>query len=606
MASRKNTSQGSQSPSTLSRKDNIFGITATVSKENCLNAEYSVIIMVDQKEELASLQRMFLTAIEKDGVTASWEEVKSCLKVGCEIKVDVTKCKPFSKTKWLVFGLYLGGSQSVRREESSCLQRMGYSKEFDWIKKNSKQVDSITPSFSSLETKLSNIEESVLNYSNELDNTEKALVEDRESLDKAKMEAMPSVSKIKDSSRLLNETFTFEESVVVSPSTLQNSKCQHQYEVGIVVISVEKQQLQMVGPMNNIWVKIDVDLDCVPVFVARSRVTNFREVKVGFMGTVIMDMCVNCQLDRKVECLTKPMLLWLGEEPDIRGETGVMVWREDEKMLVMVESGQPVMFRDHHNCHNYDKVATDEKLKVWAWGTKLGMCAEGAIWIVQQRDEVNEGIPTSEASLSKEELDISLGTGSVEDEDGDKGSNISFGSVSECCEVDMNKSVNSNLATLLKFSPFKRINIDYPEDSKISYPCSSSLQDEEIEKEFEKVMSANDLGSNHDDLVNKYEDYYRDSQLPNVVQQHVVDIPVSSEKFIDADQCPPPSPQVDLLENPSDVSFNSFFTRRQSSSPLSPIPEEPTENILVFTPISKPGNDSGYNGSFLAGTILRF
>jgi len=613
----------------LPKKDNIFGIPAIVTKEKCLNQEYMVIFMLDNKEEQAFLQRIFLTAIEKDGVAADWEDVKSCLKVGSEIKVDVTQCRSFSSNaKWLVFGLYLGGSQSERRNESPCFQRMNYSKEFDWIQKFSKGVQCEKPSLKSLETKLANIEANVFNYSTELDNTEKALVDDRESLDNAKIEAAQVRLNTKNSPKHMNKTFTLDDSVEKSPSPTRSSReCQHQYEVGIVVISVEEQQLQMVGPMNNIWVKIDVNSDCVPVFVERSRVFNFREVKVGFMGTVIMAVCVNCQLDKKVESLTTPLFLWLGEEPDVRGESGVVVWSEDDKMLVMVDGGQPVMFR---GCGKDEIVATDEKVIVWAWSTRPGMCAEGAIWLLQQSDAENLVVPASEVSLPKVGLDeVSLGTDieSVE-EDHDKSSDISFGSVSECSEIDMNKSVNTNLSTLLKFSPFKRCNISYPED-KNSNPCCSSFHDEEIEREFEEVMSANDLANNLDNLVDKYEDYYQASQAPRVVKRHAVDIPetsekntgntqaprvvkrhavdvpVTSEKNTGNAQCSPLSLQVDLLENPTEVSPPSFFTRRLSSSPLSPIPEETTENGMPSTPLCKSRDDSGYNGSFWSGCNIK-
>lgn len=589
----------------LPKKDNIFGIPAIVTKEKCLNQEYMVIFMLDNKEEQAFLKRIFLTAIEKDGVAADWEDVKSCLKVGSEIKVDVTQCRSFSSNaKWLVFGLYLGGSQSERRNESPCFQRMNYSKEFDWMQKFSKGVQCEKSSLKSLETKLANIEANVFNYSTELDNTEKALLDDRESLDNAKIEAAQVRLSTKNSPKHMNKTFTLDDSVEKSPSPTRSSReCQHQYEVGIVVISVEEQQLQMVGPMNNIWVKIDVNSDCVPVFVERSRVFNFREVKVGFMGTVIMAVCVNCQLDKKVESLTTPLFLWLGEEPDVRGESGVVVWSEDDKMLVMVDGGQPVMFR---GCSKDELVATDEKVIVWAWSTRPGMCAEGAIWLLQQSDAENLLVPASEISLPKVGLDeVSLGTNieSVE-EDHDKSSDISFGSVSECSDIDMNKSVNTNLSTLLKFSPFKRCNISYPED-KNSNPCCSTFHDEAIEREFEEVMSANDLAKNLDNLVDKYEDYYQASQSPRAVKRHAVDIPVTSGKNTGNDQCSPLSLQVGLLENPTEVSPPSFFTRRLSSSPLSPIPEETTENGVPSTSLCKSRDDSGYNGSSWSGCNIK-
>ena len=80
----------------------------------------------------ASLQPTFLTGLEKDGVKTNWDGIRDCLKVGCQVKVDVSRCKD---SKWLVFGLYINERVVLdgNNEYSSDIQRGKYSKEFDWM-----------------------------------------------------------------------------------------------------------------------------------------------------------------------------------------------------------------------------------------------------------------------------------------------------------------------------------------------------------------------------------------------------------------------------------------------------------------------------------------
>ena len=89
----------------------------------------------------------------------------------------------------------------------------------------------------------------------------------------------------------------------------------------------------------------------------------------------------------------------------------------------------------------------------------------------------------------------------------EKDSDISFGSISECSEIDRNKSLNSNLSTLLNFTPFKRYNFSGNRED-----LESSFQWEDVEKEFQQVLLANDLNDDFDELVNEYEDFYSVSQ----------------------------------------------------------------------------------------------
>ena len=131
------------------------------------------------------------------------------------------------------------------------------------------------------ESKLADIEDNMLSFRTELANVERELVEDRESLDIAKI----------DSSIQMNQTFTLEESILCISLSLCSSGCEHQYEVGVVVISVSEDFLQMVGPLNDIWVKMDVHSNHAPVFLVKSRVLDFNDVKVGDIGTVVVGIC---------------------------------------------------------------------------------------------------------------------------------------------------------------------------------------------------------------------------------------------------------------------------------------------------------------------------
>ena len=281
----------------------------------------------------ASLQPTFLTGLEKDGVKTNWDGIRDCLKVGCQVKVDVSRCKD---SKWLVFGLYINERVVLdgNNEYSSDIQRGKYSKEFDWMHHFPLGLDVKSSPLNRFESKLADIEDNMLSFRTELANVERELVEDRESLDIAKI----------DSSIQMNQTFTLEESILGISLSLCSSGCEHQYEVGVVVISVSEDFLQMVGPLNDIWVKMDVHSNHAPVFLVKSRVLDFNDVKVGDIGTVVVGICEKCQLDKEGESQMPHLALWLGQDPDIRGANGVVVWSENETMLVQVQDGPPVMF----------------------------------------------------------------------------------------------------------------------------------------------------------------------------------------------------------------------------------------------------------------------
>ena len=160
------------------------------------------------------------------------------------------------------------------------------------------------------------------------------------------------------------------------------------------------------------------------------------------------------------------------------------------------KDGPPVMFKD---CKEGEE--TGKELVVWAWSTQPGMCAEGVTWIVQSRTENSDLVTRRDFDVRDI---INMNQKVVYSE---KDSDISFGSISECSEIDRNKSLNSNLSTLLNFTPFKRYNFSGNRED-----LESSFQWEDVEKKFQQVLLANDLNDDFDELVNEYEDFYSVSQ----------------------------------------------------------------------------------------------
>jgi len=554
------------------KKDNLFAIPATVSYVDSMNQEYTVRFIHNDQDKVASLHPTFLTGLEKDGLKTNWDGVRSCLKVGCQVKVDVSQCKD---SKWLVFGLYIreGVVLDENSEYSSDIRRGKYSKEFDWMQHFPLRLDEKSSPLKTFESKLADIEDNMISFRNELDTAEKALVEDRESLNMAKIE----------SSIQMNQTFTLEESILDNSLSLCSSGCEHQYEVGVVVISVSEDFLQMVGPLKDIWVKMDVHSNHGPVFVEKSRVLDFKDVKVGDIGTVVVGMCVKCQIDKEAESLIPHLALWIGRDPDIREANGVVVWSENEKMLVQVQDGPPVMFKD---CKEGEE--TGKELIVWAWSTQPGMCAEGVTWIVQPKTD-NSDLVTRRDFEVTDTINMKQKVG-----ESDKDSDISFGSISECSEIDRNKSLNSNLSTLLNFTPFKRYNYSGNRDD-----LESSFQWEDVEKKFQQVLLANDLNDDFDELVKEYEDFYSVSQDSNCFKKQrasndsfILELSTSDDEHSDS-----ASPlRFELLKSPTEAPETSFFPKRQSCLPLSPIPEEITDtDAVAYTPCRQSRDDSGYS-----------
>eukprot|EP00092_Neocalanus_flemingeri_P020052 GFUD01021713.1.p1 GENE.GFUD01021713.1~~GFUD01021713.1.p1 ORF type:complete len:725 (+),score=215.20 GFUD01021713.1:59-2233(+) len=628
---------------------NLFGVPALLSHVTSSNSnqDYVFIFMHQETEERAVLKQSFLTALEKDGVKMKWDKAKSHLKPGCPVKIDVTQSKTASiKGNWLVLGLYFGDlSTECENKESPFYQRRRLSKEFDWMK-DFKNCVNDKSSFRNIENQLADIEDSVFVYNSELNSAEKALVEVRETLDDCMIESdenytekMCSKESLSDESSQnnsdtslslgkLNETFTVEDS-----SSLPASDCLHKYEVGVVLISVTSQCLHLVGPLNDIWVRSEVSPTCTPVYVKGGKMKNSKQVSVGDIGTMVSRLCVKCQLDTTVECLAAPLLVWFGEEPGVRSGQGVVVWREEGKVLVKLDGSELVLFKGSDNSDR--ELESGCKVLVWGW-RKAGTCAEGGAWVLQASQHDEEGVGGAirgeevERSGSNEGLDLSTdgifspsratryltievsgneSRSSVDKTESDKCSDISFGSVSECDEVDPDKSFNTNLSNLINstFNTAGGFNSQEEEEFQALYarspPCFPDEVD--IDLQFEQVLAANGLVANYDDLAKKYEDFFAGGQ-PSTIFANPIVAPVStSAQNKEVSNHPPPS--ITFETCPPDVLLNPSLLKKMSCPSLSPIPEEVTDNFTetpVFsTPVCRSSEDSsGYNDSFCSGS----
>jgi len=88
---------------------NLFSVAAVFSSTTSPpQAGYNFTFVHEGRQQLAVLDKTFLTGLEKDNVRITWEQATRELLLGCEVRVDVTQLKRKSfDEKWLVFGLYV-------------------------------------------------------------------------------------------------------------------------------------------------------------------------------------------------------------------------------------------------------------------------------------------------------------------------------------------------------------------------------------------------------------------------------------------------------------------------------------------------------------------
>ena len=151
-------------------------------------------------------------------------------------------------------------------------------------------------------------------------------------------------------------------------------RCDHMYEVGVVVANISSEYLYLVGPLGHGWVETCVDPFHTLVFVDGIRTKEVFSVKIGAIGNMVVKECVKCQIDTTVSeaSIAFPALLWFGEEqrPNERGALGVVIGLEGRRMVVQLE-GPPaartarlVLF--HGQSSEIMEIKIQTKVLVWA------------------------------------------------------------------------------------------------------------------------------------------------------------------------------------------------------------------------------------------------
>ena len=204
----------------------------------------------------------------------------------------------------------------------------------------------------------------------------------------------------KDSFKSCMEDFTVNnnnDKVIIDNLIQSKLKCDHQYEVGVVVASVTSQYLHMVGPLGHVWLECYVDPLACLVFIEGVRTKEVYSVKMGAMGYMVLKECVQCQLSEETN--VSPTLVWFGEEqrPSARAAGGVVVGRQGDRMVVQLEGPSAartvrlVLF--HGETDKGRDVGLETGVLVWAWTRQLGRGGgaskflEGAAVIKEKVDE---------------------------------------------------------------------------------------------------------------------------------------------------------------------------------------------------------------------------
>jgi len=85
----------------------VSAIFSSVHASSSSETKYAFTFLHKGKKQQAVLEKTFLTGLKKDNVRITWEKATAELKIGCIVRIDVTKLKsaPLHEN-WLVFGLY--------------------------------------------------------------------------------------------------------------------------------------------------------------------------------------------------------------------------------------------------------------------------------------------------------------------------------------------------------------------------------------------------------------------------------------------------------------------------------------------------------------------
>ena len=184
----------------------------------------------------------------------------------------------------------------------------------------------------------------------------------------------------------LNQTFTLDEKPHEKD---RQHKCVHQYEVGVVVVTVSSQFLHLLLQCGGTWLRVDVDPLVSFVFVDGVRIKEVLSIKMGAMGHMVTKECRKCKLYSPFEeeedvC---PLLLWFGESilPSVRDQTGTVVGKEGDRVVVQTDDSKELIL---FHGEILEKVIVHSKVLVWAWKKVLrggaGSFLEGAALILPE------------------------------------------------------------------------------------------------------------------------------------------------------------------------------------------------------------------------------
>jgi len=307
-------------------------------------------------------------------------------------------------------------------------------------------------------------------------------------------------------------------------------------------------------------------------------------------------------------------VVWFGEvnSPGLRKSPGKVVWVEVDKFLVLMDEGDLVMFTEKIDV----SPVMGCNVHVWAW-RRPGRCAVGGAWIY--RDDFG-GKQDSSWAYCKQFGTLDLSTSGIfspiQVTDGQhensqlnktfsnkSSSDLSFGSISDCGELDLNKSFNTNLSIIIDHTSNSAKDIsseDYQFQSLFS-THSSLCDDVDLDNQFEQVLVNNYTVDNYKNLARKYEKYFVERNLSRDVKKasavsdnmEIIDMPSSGT-------CEETSPEVPQHYIPA---------RKKSCPSLSPIPEENPDSCpdtsVFSTPAGKISDDSGYFDSSSAGSSFK-
>merc|ERR1719436_1875653 len=97
------------------------------------------------------------------------------------------------------------------------------------------------------------------------------------------------------------------------------------------------------------------------------RVTAKSSLKIGSFDVMVLD-----------GNYYSPILVWFGSpEPNIRGEVGELIRRQDGRMFVSLPvpaaARKPNLVMFHGDLERYSRVEVGSQVCVWAWARKLGL-----------------------------------------------------------------------------------------------------------------------------------------------------------------------------------------------------------------------------------------